>query len=63
VIIVGARQGMIRGKARKAQLIEELAAAFARVVEYPAYMERATVVIEEVPRESWGRTGRQVADE
>jgi phenylpyruvate tautomerase PptA (4-oxalocrotonate tautomerase family) len=54
---------MIRGKARKAQLIEELAAAFARVVEYPAYMERATVVIEEVPRESWGRTGRQVADE
>jgi 4-oxalocrotonate tautomerase family enzyme len=63
VIIVKARQGVIEGKAKKAQMIEEMAATFARVIENPGYVERTTVVIEEVPSENWGRAGRQVQDE
>ena len=62
VIIVKARQGVIRGKAQKAQMIEEMAAAFARVIGDPSYIERTTVVIEEVPSENWGRAGRQVEE-
>ncbi len=62
VIIVKARQGVLRASARKARLIKELAATFARVVEDPAYVERTTVVIEEVPSENWGRGGRQVQE-
>ena len=60
VIIVKAREGVIRGKAKKAEMIEEIAATFARVIGDPAYVERTTVVIEEVPTENWGRAGRQV---
>ncbi len=63
VIIVKARQGVIKSKATKARLIEEMAAAFARVIENPGYLERTTVVIEEVPSENWGRAGRQVQDD
>lgn len=62
VIIVKARQGVIRGKAKKAQMIEEMAATFARVIEDAGYIERTTVVIEEVPSENWGRAGRQVQE-
>ena len=63
VIIVKARQGVIKGRAKKAQMIEEMAAAFARVIENPGYVERTTVVIEEVPSENWGRGGRQVQED
>jgi 4-oxalocrotonate tautomerase family enzyme len=63
VIIVKARQGVIKSKAKKAQMIEEMAATFARVIDNPSYVERTTVVIEEVPSENWGRAGKQVQED
>ncbi len=60
VIIVKARQGVLRDKPTKARLIEEMAQAFARVVGDPAYASRATVLIEEIPDDNWGRGGKQV---
>jgi len=60
VITVMARSGVLAGKEAKAHLINELAAAFARVVGDDAYRQKATVVIVEVPDENWGRAGRQV---
>jgi len=60
VIIVKARQGVLRDKDMKPNLIQEMAQAFARVLGDPAYAARATVLIEELPDENWGRGGKQV---
>jgi len=60
VIIVKARQGVLRDKQMKARLIQEMAATFARVVGHEKYEHRATVLIEELPDENWGREGRQI---
>ena len=61
VIRVKARQGVLATSQMKARLIEEMAAAFARVVGDEAYLQKATVIIEEVPDQNWGRGGKQVA--
>ena len=60
VIIVKAREKVVRGADLKARLIEELAAAFGRVVGDEKYAARATVLIETLPDESWGRGGKQI---
>jgi 4-oxalocrotonate tautomerase family enzyme len=60
VIIVKARQGVLREGQAKAQLIQDMAAAFARAAGDEAYASRATVIIEEIPDHNWGRGGRQV---
>lgn len=60
VIIVKARKGVLNTSEKKAKAIEGMAAAFAEAVGDPAYRERATVIIEEVPDDNWGRGGRQV---
>ncbi|MCB2227810.1 MAG: 4-oxalocrotonate tautomerase family protein [Desulfarculaceae bacterium] len=60
VIIVKARQGVLRDKQMKARLIEEMAATFARVVGHEEFQHRATVLIEELPDDNWGREGKQV---
>lgn len=60
VIIVKARQGVLRDKETKARLIQEMAETFARVVGREEFEHRATVLIEELPDENWGREGRQV---
>lgn len=60
VIVVKARKGVIGTKEKKAMLIKELAAAFSRVAGDDVYKKRATVIIEEVPDENWGRQGEQV---
>lgn len=60
VIIVKARQGVLPSAQAKAQLMEDMAAAFAKAVGDMAYKDRATVIIEEVPDQNWGRGGRQV---
>ena len=61
VIMVKARKGVLKTKEMKAQLIEELTNAFARTVGDNKYKDRATVIIEEIPDENWGRSGKQVA--
>ena len=61
VIIVKARAGVLATKEKKAELIELLAASFAKVVGDETYNSRTTVVIEEVPNENWGRAGKQVS--
>lgn len=60
VIIVKARQGVLPNQQAKAQLIQEMASAFARAVGDEAYQARATVIIEEYPDQNWGRGGKQV---
>lgn len=60
VIIVKARERVVHSPAIKAKLIEELAAAFSRAVGDERYAGRATVLIETLPDESWGRGGKQV---
>lgn len=60
VIIVKAREKVVHGPEVKARLIEELAAAFGRAVGDEKYASRATVLIETLPDESWGRSGKQV---
>jgi 4-oxalocrotonate tautomerase family enzyme len=60
VIIVKARQGVIKDKAAKAKLISGMAKAFAEAAGDAAYADRATVILEEVPDENWGRGGEQV---
>ncbi len=62
VIIVKARQGVINSKKSKAQLIEGMARAFAEAAGDPAYASRATVILEEVPDDNWGRGGQQVSE-
>ncbi len=61
VIIVKARQGVLPSAQAKSQLIEELAAAFARAVGDESYKDNATVIIEEYPDQNWGRRGKQVS--
>jgi 4-oxalocrotonate tautomerase family enzyme len=61
VIIVKARKGVLETKEIKAALIEKLSDAFAQVVNDESYRARATVIIEEVADENWGRGGRQVS--
>jgi 4-oxalocrotonate tautomerase family enzyme len=61
VIIVKARKKVLKTKEMKAALIEELSEAFSRVVGDDSYKSRATVIIEEVPDENWGRAGKQVS--
>jgi phenylpyruvate tautomerase PptA (4-oxalocrotonate tautomerase family) len=60
VIIVKARETVVHGAELKARLIKEMAAAFARAVGDEAYASRATVLIETLPDESWGRGGKPV---
>lgn len=60
VIIVKARETVVNGVDVKARLIKELAAAFARAVGDEKYAARATVLIETLPDECWGRGGKQV---
>ena len=60
VIIVKARKGVLDTAEKKAKAIEGMAAAFAEAAGDPAYRERATVIIEEVADENWGRKGKQV---
>jgi phenylpyruvate tautomerase PptA (4-oxalocrotonate tautomerase family) len=60
VIIVKAREKVVYGADLKAKLIEELAEAFGRVVGDEKYAARATVLIETLPDESWGRGGKQI---
>lgn len=59
IITVMAREGILEDTETKARLIEELSAAFARVMGDETYRRRATVIILEVPDENWGRAGRQ----
>jgi 4-oxalocrotonate tautomerase family enzyme len=61
VIIVRARKGVLKTKEMKAALIDELSGAFARVVGDDSYKSRATVIIDEVSDENWGRAGKQVS--
>lgn len=60
VIIVKARSGVLKDKEAKANCIQGMAAAFAAAVGDPVYAQRATVIIEEVDDENWGRGGQQV---
>lgn len=60
VIIVKARAGVLDTPEKKAKAIEGMAAAFAEAASDPAYRQRTTVIIEEVPSENWGRGGKQV---
>ena len=60
VIIVKAREGVLEGREVKGQLIEDLASAFAKAAQDETYRSRVTVVIDEVPDENWGRSGKQV---
>lgn len=60
VIMVKTRKGVLKTKEMKAQLIEELSEAFARTVGDNSYKERTTLIIEEIPDENWGRSGKQV---
>ncbi len=60
VIIVKAREGVIKDKAAKARLISGMAQAFADAAGEGAYAGRATVILEEVPDDNWGRGGMQV---
>jgi 4-oxalocrotonate tautomerase family enzyme len=60
VIIVKARKGVLDTLEKKAKVIEGMASAFAEAVGDSAYRGRATVIIEEVPDENWGRSGKQV---
>ena len=60
VIIIKARQGVLSSAKAKAQLIEEMAAAFARAAGDESYKDNATVIIEEYPDQNWGRRGKQV---
>jgi 4-oxalocrotonate tautomerase family enzyme len=59
VIIVKARKGVLKTKEMKAALIGKLSDAFAQVVNDDSYRLRATVIIEEVADDNWGREGRQ----
>jgi 4-oxalocrotonate tautomerase family enzyme len=61
VIIVKARKGVLKNKEMKAALIEKLSDAFAQVVNDDSYRLRATVIIEEVADDNWGREGKQVS--
>jgi 4-oxalocrotonate tautomerase family enzyme len=61
VITVKARQGVLATSQMKAQLIEEITAAFARVVKDESFKQKTTVIIEEIPDQNWGRAGKQVA--
>ena len=61
VIIVKARKRVLKTKEMKAALIDELSGAFARVVGDDSYKSRATVIIDEVADENWGRAGKQVS--
>ncbi|MFP5221661.1 MAG: tautomerase family protein [Acidobacteriota bacterium] len=61
VIIVKARQGVIKDQAAKAKLISGMAKAFADAAGDPAFAGRATVILEEVPDDNWGRGGEQVS--
>ncbi|MFH2058012.1 MAG: tautomerase family protein [Pseudomonadota bacterium] len=60
VIIVKARKGVLKTREIKAALIKDMAQCFARAVNDEAYAKRATVIIEEVPDENWGRNGEQI---
>lgn len=60
VIIVKARSGVLKGKRIKATLIKEMAKCFANAANDKEYAKRATVIIEEIPDENWGRGGEQV---
>jgi 4-oxalocrotonate tautomerase family enzyme len=60
VIIVKARKGVLSTSEQKSKLIEGMATAFAEAVGDPVYRKRATVIIEEVPDENWGRGGIQI---
>lgn len=61
VIIVKARKNMLNSKEKKAALIEELSDAFARVAGDDKYRHRATVLIETLSDDDWGRGGKQVS--
>jgi 4-oxalocrotonate tautomerase family enzyme len=61
VIIVKARQGVLATSQMKAQVIEEITAAFARVAGDESFKQKTTVIIEEIPDQNWGRAGKQVA--
>jgi len=58
VIIIKARQGVLKTGEMKAKLISGVAEAFAQAVGDETYRERATVIIEETPNENWGLKGR-----
>jgi len=61
VIIIKARQGVLKDKETKAGLMEKMAQCFAEAVGDEAYEKRATVIIEEVSDENWARGGKQVS--
>ncbi len=60
VIIVKAREGVLKDHLVKSQLIEDLATAFTKAAGDESYKKRVTVVIDEIPNENWGRSGQQV---
>ena len=60
VIIVKARETVINTKEKKAALIEALSDAFADVVGDKEFKHRATVLIETLPDDNWGRNGKQI---
>jgi 4-oxalocrotonate tautomerase family enzyme len=61
VIIVKAREKVINTKEKKAALIRELSEAFARVAGDEKYRHRATVLIETISDDNWGRQGEQIS--
>lgn len=60
VIIIKARQGVLKDKKTKAGLMQKMAQCFAEAVGDEDFAKRATVIIEEVPDENWARGGKQV---
>lgn len=60
IILVKARKGVLKTKEMKAKLIGELSEAFARTVGDNSYKDRATIIIEKIPEENWGHSGKQV---
>jgi 4-oxalocrotonate tautomerase family enzyme len=59
VIIIKARENVITTKQMKAELIDQIAETFARVIDRPHYKQRVTVIIEEYPWDNWGKDGKQ----
>lgn len=59
VIVIKAREGVIKTNEQKKALIEGVAEVFARAAGDESYRERVTVILEEIPGENWGLKGRQ----
>ena len=60
VIIVKARETEIDTREKKSALIEALSDAYARVAGDTGYKDQATVLIETLPDENWGRGGGSI---